>query len=653
MNKKLKLSAIMVLLASVAVAQTYTEIFEGGWGQAINHSKAIFIDLDNDGLLDMIIGEYDGSLVHYEQSTANTTNFTLISRHFNEIDVRIFAAPTFTDLENDGLLDLIIGEQDGNLNHYKQFAVDSDSFTLVTEEFNGIDVGSKSIPNFIDLDEDGLLDLILSSQDGTLYHYEQDASDPNAFTLISNNFSDINSGFFGTLCFTDLDHDDLFDMFTGSNQGNLKHYEQDALGSFNFSLVSDRFNDIDVGRNYAATFTDLDNNGLLDLIVGEYYGSLNHYEQEATGSTIFNLKTEKLLNVIDVGRISSPIFSDLDSDGLLDMVIGAAEGDLIHYEQNVFGSNDFTLMSSNFNGINVGEIVTPAITDLDGDGLMDLVIGEYDGNLNHYEQTSVGSTIFGLVSEYFNEIDVGKNSRPCFTDLDNDDLLDMIVGEDEGDLHYYEQDGIGTTTFTLISDSLNGIDVGYSSNPVFTDLDNDSLLDMIVGESDGNLNHYEQDTAGSLSFTLISENLFGIKVEYFSKPVFIDINGDGLEDLLLGNNNGGVRYFQRNKDTGIEEHSILDSNPRSYKLLQNYPNPFNPSTKITYNLPHSTLVTLKIYNIQGQEIKTLVNEFQSVGMKSVTWNGLDAQGKQVTSGLYFYHINAGDFTQFKKMILVQ
>ncbi|MGP8330497.1 MAG: T9SS type A sorting domain-containing protein [Methanosarcinaceae archaeon] len=94
------------------------------------------------------------------------------------------------------------------------------------------------------------------------------------------------------------------------------------------------------------------------------------------------------------------------------------------------------------------------------------------------------------------------------------------------------------------------------------------------------------------------------------------------------------------------------ANP-GFILRQNYPNPFNPSTQINYSLPKSTHVKLKIYNLQGQEIKTLVNKFQTAGIKSVVWNGLDEQSHKVSSGIYIYQIKTSDLIKSKKMILVQ
>ena len=93
--------------------------------------------------------------------------------------------------------------------------------------------------------------------------------------------------------------------------------------------------------------------------------------------------------------------------------------------------------------------------------------------------------------------------------------------------------------------------------------------------------------------------------------------------------------------------------PETFELMQNCPNPFNPVTEIAYHLPEPVYVSLRIYNTRGQEICTLVNEDQEAGEKTVRWNGLDGDGKQMPSGIYIYRITAGEFNMVRKMILVQ
>ncbi|MCW8850091.1 MAG: T9SS type A sorting domain-containing protein, partial [Melioribacteraceae bacterium] len=100
--------------------------------------------------------------------------------------------------------------------------------------------------------------------------------------------------------------------------------------------------------------------------------------------------------------------------------------------------------------------------------------------------------------------------------------------------------------------------------------------------------------------------------------------------------------------TGVEEiHS--DAVPTKYELTQNYPNPFNPTTKIQYSIPEAANVTLRIYDILGSEVVTLIsNEAQRVGKYEVDFNA-----SRLSSGIYFYTITAGNFVQTKKMILMK
>ena len=97
---------------------------------------------------------------------------------------------------------------------------------------------------------------------------------------------------------------------------------------------------------------------------------------------------------------------------------------------------------------------------------------------------------------------------------------------------------------------------------------------------------------------------------------------------------------------GIQE--ISGSLPGEYRLQQNYPNPFNPTTAITYRLPVSTTVELKIFDIQGREIRTLVNEHQSAGAHSVIFNA-----HHLSSGVYFYRLQAGRYFDTKKLLLLK
>lgn len=93
--------------------------------------------------------------------------------------------------------------------------------------------------------------------------------------------------------------------------------------------------------------------------------------------------------------------------------------------------------------------------------------------------------------------------------------------------------------------------------------------------------------------------------------------------------------------------------PTEFSLSQNVPNPFNPSTQVSFALPTAAKVNLSIYNVLGQHVKTLVDTDMRAGYQTVTWDGTDNTGHTVASGVYFYKLNAGDFTATKKMLMLK
>ena len=110
---------------------------------------------------------------------------------------------------------------------------------------------------------------------------------------------------------------------------------------------------------------------------------------------------------------------------------------------------------------------------------------------------------------------------------------------------------------------------------------------------------------------------------------------------------GELDYVQKMSD------EILENIPSKFSLSQNYPNPFNPVTKLDYNLPLRSKVNISIYNVLGQEIKTLVNGVKEYGYHSVTWDGRNDLGKDMSSGVYFARITSKGFTKTRKMLLVK
>ena len=141
---------------------------------------------------------------------------------------------------------------------------------------------------------------------------------------------------------------------------------------------------------------------------------------------------------------------------------------------------------------------------------------------------------------------------------------------------------------------------------------------------------------------------------------FVPADSDGQYQFIDKNIQVGVRYYYKLEDVNLNgvrtEHgpiSVEITPPESFELSQNYPNPFNPETKIRYQLPNSGEVVLKIFDILGREVKSLVNEKLEAGFHEVTWNGRNNSGRKVSSGVYYYQIRASEFKETKKMILMK
>ena len=120
---------------------------------------------------------------------------------------------------------------------------------------------------------------------------------------------------------------------------------------------------------------------------------------------------------------------------------------------------------------------------------------------------------------------------------------------------------------------------------------------------------------------------------------------------------GGVRMVwasdfilnEGQQELGVDEEPI----PEVFAYHQNYPNPFNPVTTLSYDLPEDGMVNITIYDMMGRQVKTLINNTQTAGYRSLQWNATNDAGSPVSAGIYLYMIQAGDFRQTKKMVLLK
>lgn len=289
----------------------------------------------------------------------------------------------------------------------------------------------------------------------------------------------------------------------------------------------------------------------LDGYLGEYFrlwtGEANPFStiQASSSSTTPTVK---------------PAFADLDNDGDPDLVIGNDTGLLYYFENTGTAANpDFTERAGTQNpldGISVLSYSAPALADLDGDGDHDLIIGYDHGDIAYFENTgTVTAPHFTQRTDTANPFDgmtVSAWSTLALADLDGDGDLDLAVGTEDGGIPYYENTGTAADpefeARAGASSPLNGISAGIHNTPVFVDVDGDHDFDLVVGNREGDILYFENTgTMIEPDFTQRTDldNPFsGYRVGYWIGLDFADLNGDGNPDLVVGNTDGLIHYFE-------------------------------------------------------------------------------------------------------------
>ena len=442
-----------------------------------------FVNLDNDENLDLVIGKIDDRYIYYNNiGTAIEPEWVEKPEIF--LGVEDDGVPTFADLDNDKDFDLIVG-----LNYYENIGtVDEPEWKKDNSMLTGIDSSGDIRLAFTDIDDDRDLDLVIANRTDKIYYYENIG---NPESPIWEENSSMFSGIEQILCraveFADLDDDGDLDLSIGGLIGNLNLYEN--TGTMKKPIWSEdisMFTGTILGGYAKPTFADLDNDGDLDLIVGESNGELSYYENIGNSKVAKWTEDTSMLSGISPRPNPKPAFADLDDDGDFDLTIGGEDGTLFYYNNTGTPKKPvWTEENSKFAEINVGGKSSPIFADLDNDGDFDLTIGEHENNLNFYENTGTEKNSQWTESTMMGGLDVGFQNVPSFVDLDDDDDFDLTVGNEQGSLKYFEN--IGTKNEAEWSENnemFSGIETSELIIPVFADLDNDGDFDLIIPKSD-------------------------------------------------------------------------------------------------------------------------------------------------------------------------
>ena len=313
----------------------------------------------------------------------------------------------------------------------------------------------------------------------------------------------------------------------------------------------------------ASAFADIDGDGDEDLYVGVQIGKIEVYTNNNGAFTLSGLVQANGFD-LDVGTLASPAFADIDGDGDLDLYVGDANGlvELFTNNNGVFTSSGFLQVAGA--NIYVGSRSVPAFADLDGDNDLDLYVGSNSGYVKTYINNNgvFGAPTNLAVANTTIQTVTGGYAAPAFEDIDADGDLDLYVGTNSGVIAMFIKGAGGSFSSSGNLQSNLGVDIyhGAKSSPTFRDADNDGDLDLYVNTFMGNIFIYTNNGGVFTAAGTVQASDLSIDAESAAIPAFADIDTDGDLDLYVGNNVGYIKVFNNNNG-GFTETGDLQAGP--------------------------------------------------------------------------------------------
>ena len=547
--------------------------------------KPAFGDIDGDGDLDFLAGRSDGRIMIFEnQGSSEHPNWRLVNDALRAsmaidssagwarkvpIDVGENATPALVDIDADDDLDLFIGSASGRLFYFRnegnRYLTD---YVLADSDFLDYAYGLNLAPAFADINGDGVPDLAVGTEAGEIFlligrgtRFEPDfcvSTVPGdvqcppppeplvKLSLVDNAVPD----------WVDWDGDGNLDLMAGKSDGKIAYYGNigtplDPV----FELFEDRFLILDAGGYAAPRFQDFNGDGLPDLFLAGSGNRIPYYSNRPQGGRPdLWLEERNVLRARSLGRFQTRLHiasGDLDGDGDADLVIGSGSGRLYVYENvydNQNGGAHVALKSSEGPLLPTPKraFSVPALVDLEGDGDLDLVVGDRNGRLEWIQNAGTAQKPqWRSKGLFYGEIDVGSLSAPAFYDFDGDGDPDLVVGNSLGNLIFYQNGGTGERAeFVLRSVRFGGVKVAGHAAPALFTWREGTTPDLVTGSRAGELvsavrNEAEAITA-SAAWVSQGRPWRGIRVAGYSAPHFVDLTGDGRQDLIIGTADGAI-----------------------------------------------------------------------------------------------------------------
>jgi hypothetical protein len=545
--------------------------FLGGF----NAPRPQFVDIDNNGFPDLFLQENTDDLKYFKnEGWDSESSLTWMTDKFQDLDIGEWFR--FVDLDQDGDMDLLTEQPYSYIRYYRnQGSVNNPQFELAADtlkDVNGTPIFSdrQNIPNVTDIDSNGYLDLMIGHLDGTVTRYESTGRDENdipKFKLVTEKFEGIEIvKQFGTLhgantmAFMDIDGDGDQDIFWGDffEPSILLLENRGTPENPDFRAEPEPFppNDpVQTSGYNAPTLTPWGKDRRIAMFLGVLGGAYNanqtladnfyFYSQDNAGN--FSLQTQRFLSTLDVGNESIVAAGDLNGNGRKDLLLankidpGERNSSLVYIYENRGTASAPEFHMSGTLDLPDAYHYAPALADLDGDGLDDLLLGRWRGGVTYYRNTGDG---FELVDETLLELARGSNATPALADLDGDGDFDLLLGSSGGRVFYYRNEGTSSQpNFQLVENAFPGVEVQHRSVPALYDIDGDGDQDLFLGSKvEGVL--FFRNTGSSNNPQFTKEPLpISIEVTQFSAPHFADLDGDGVPEFLSGNKEGGILFF--------------------------------------------------------------------------------------------------------------
>lgn len=665
------------------------------WAGGLNFIQMSDFDFDQDGDLDLFCFDRSSNNVRVFTQEWNGNNFYYQYVHNAEIlfPSNLRYRVHLVDFDQDGRKDLFTWGVGGGLTVYRNVsdAVNGLQWVLfkstLTSDYaiNGIaplEVNADDLPALIDVDEDGDLDVLTPDSDGLRIEYHQNQSMqlfgiPDSLIFVQKNecwgqFTEGVTNF--TINLNDSTPPCVF--------GNIANPER---------IQSPSSNEKKIHQGTTLLCLDIDSSGVKDLIIGDaaysgvtmllnggtavntdspmisedpafpmyttpikcqnfpgaFYVDVNFDQKRdliaSPNTKINSIDRESVVYYQNIGTDNIPVFSpvlnnflqndmiehgtgsipvlfDYTGDGLVDLLVanfynyrpvGEKESLIALYRNTGTASSPaFELVDMDIFNLaqqNFGLRSVPTFGDIDADGDDDLLLGINDGSIVFCENLATGNTpiwgnpVLNYADNLSAPINVNAFAHPQLFDLDNDNLLDLLIGNRVGNIYYYRNIGTATNpSFELTNSFLGEVDIlpgNQSANAAIHFFRDNGETQLFAGSFEGNLAYYT-DIDGNLnpgdSFDLISDNYQGIDVGKHSAVYTYDIDQDGNLNAFLGQDLGGLYHYTLSPDSTASLTEIDET------LVALYPNPTDGTFTVT---SLTQMKSVKILDAQGRVIQ--------------------------------------------------